>query len=572
METERPIIRYCKQIQTDILTHSKSFSEDQLRYIRAILLSQEMAGKVPVLQLLSACLKSSRALSHPERLLGKKRPAESHTSFGIGDETTPDDNVSNELIIVSEFAGCFDSLWTLLVGTTTSSSSSSSATYKPAANHVVYFFLCLCGDVLKVLSKSRAPDDNRNVALRHSIVLKMCNFVSSHSAVLSQSTDIYWQSFTKAVQILLYELTHFENSEQQQQRNELVVFQIGTAIASANLFLDARPVLDTIVTNHYDPNRCNLISMDVDSHVFSILFASHVTVLNTLLKMISFQSHAVSSATIELMGNLFLALERTFQDMKWSMLMRLWSSDDKNMIFCLLQSAEIQLRLEHVVAAQMLTQICPQFFDRSLATVSSYYSIEQGFVYFVAIALRYDVSLLLDLLCGTETQTLQYLLRALKHTASRTDVFIEAIANADLSSRYLCSETVATASVDAKGTANHVDDAASTSRRCIVLSEMMTSAVDEPIVHCSLDAVSLVEWNRDYRHTAHRHHAENESAEEILPVMLLNRIRSCMDQLNNKLQQRTQMMPFDPKLLRQKLSIIVNELDTILESDSDIES
>jgi hypothetical protein len=566
METERPIIRYCKQIQTDILTHSKSFSEDQLRYIRAILLSQEMAGKVPVLQLLSACLKSSRALSHPERLLGKKRPAESHTSFGIGDETTPDDNVSNELIIVSEFAGCFDSLWTLLVGTTTSSSSSSSATYKPAANHVVYFFLCLCGDVLKVLSKSRVPDDNRNVALRHSIVLKMCDFVSSHGAVLSESTDIYWQSFTKAVQILLYELTHFENAEQ------LAVVQIGAAIVSANLFLDAQPVLDTIVTNYYDPNRCSFISVDADSHVFSILFAAHVTVLNTLLKMISLHSNAVSSATIELMDNLFHALERTFQDMKWPMLMGLWSSDDKNMIFCLLQLAEIQLRLEHLVTAQTRTPTCLQFFDRFLATVSSYCSIEQGFVYFVAIALRYDVSLLLDLLCGTETQTLQYLLRALKHIASRTDVFIEAIASADLSSRAVRSETAATASVDAKGTANHVDDAASTSRRCIVLSEIMTSAVDEPIMQCSRDTVSSIEWNRDYRHTDHRHHAENEFAEDVPPIILLNRTRSFMDQLHDKLEQRAQMMPFDPKLLCQKLSIIVNELDTILESDSDIES
>jgi hypothetical protein len=113
METELPIIRYCKQIQTDILIHSKSFSEDQLRYIRAILLSQEGAGTVPVLQLLSACLKSSRAQSHPERLLGKKRPAaESHNSIGIG-STGTDNNVSNELTIVNEFAGCFDSLWTL---------------------------------------------------------------------------------------------------------------------------------------------------------------------------------------------------------------------------------------------------------------------------------------------------------------------------------------------------------------------------------------------------------------------------------------------------------------------------
>jgi hypothetical protein len=527
-----------------------AITSKDLEFIRSIIRSESLVGKASVFQLVSSLLKLSRSQSHPERSLGTKRKPSCDDGVGIHKQIV-------DMVLEHH---CFQ--WELLCCCSDD-------------RYVFYFYLCLCGDILKRVFKHEDEKTPMEFSFKLALAKQLiqhaehcvetdvnCSSVPEHKA-----SPVYWPEFSKCFQVI------------QQFVEGDVEFRPNLLCSLCSLSVTASPVLHRFLSSEalQTAPGCSLISRSSHAGTFIQLFSFQVTVLNLVLKIES-TSLSIGSCCSEPsisppVSESLRSITKTVELHGIGRVINLLAHDDKNMIHCLLQLAEVQLRLEHIVVGSATSS---DVINKELSALKTVCSIERVFTEFVHSAISYDVNVMLDLLCSNETQSLQYLLRVLKKVANNVGTLRDTLTAYRRKEDILVGGPDATISAD-KVSNPQMDCRLESGARCIVLTGSGWHKDD---------LVADIEWERDSnsRNSSHSAHNDEEGwdgtvgapgSSHRLKRTGVDRensgddtkesLRTFLDHLNETLQRRQKlsMLPFNPALLRDKLTAIIQGIDSL---------
>jgi hypothetical protein len=362
-----------------------SFDEEEIYYVTAF-------------QHVSKCLKIERSYAHPERSIGKKRQ-----------HVQTIQRIDCSTHIVRFFFDIAASTQKLLCC---------------RSPHHIYFFVCCLFDVTKYLCEQSVSSFHEfRMSLRHVLSsLQRCYESlqpSNDLAAKEQNEDLdqqkcireYYPLHCKVVQLLAYFAAHHGTAD-------------STILGDLTAFSDvlrsltySDPHLETAASSFEQSTCSRFIDARGQRDQFVALYIQFVLCLcDEALKEFS-HTHFDCRKALQLMEDVF-RLHR-----EEALVVRL-RNDDKDMVGCLLKLATIALRCSAPCtlpatdgpkdSASEAPSITKQVSIFSSHLCTEKLDILSAFVHFLKDGIFFDELVLIDLLCGTETPALQYILRVSK--------------------------------------------------------------------------------------------------------------------------------------------------------------